>query len=452
MSDLARAAPLYRVQNATSGIATTGLTRAIERLAVPFAVLVLAVSPFALNALGWNYDGGGGSGPTRFHPASFLGIILFVMVLLRSGNPLLSFIRAMQHDPFLALFLVGWFALFFHAVQIQKLPAAALVDTFLLPALLLIIVRSLNGGAKHRLAMVIHLVFFLNAIIGIGEFVTSLRLTPYIAGGLVITDDWRSTALLGHPLGNALMTGCYTALLLLGGGRELKGTLRISMILLQFMAMVAFGGRASLVLLVLFGLFGGGRAVMLFLAGARLRLFHLTLIMLCLPIGLGIVGALTELGYFDKFIYRFIEDKGSANARIVMFELFKGFTPLEILFGPPQNQLEYLVKQNALEFGIESLWVAFILYYGLIPSLIFFTGLFCFVISITAECRPQVLWVFGYFFLVNTTFLGLGGKTITFANLCLQMLILMPRFAHDHASSILAGYGTGDPSRKSHPC
>lgn len=446
------ALPLQASPAAAYPAPTAGLDRVIGFLAPVFTILVIAVSPFALTALGWNYDGVGGSGPSRFHPATYLGVILFLLVLLRPGNPFSAFLTAMRHDPLLACFLFVWAVLFFHAAQIQKLPAAALVDTFLLPALLLVIVRALTGPVKQRLAYLIHGIFALNALIGIGEFATGLRLTPYIAGGLVITDDWRSTALLGHPLGNALMTGCYTALLIIGGGRELKGTLRIAMILLQFMAMVAFGGRASLVLLVLFGAYGGGRAVMLFLAGARLRLGHLTLIMLCLPIGIGAVGALIELGYFDKFIYRFIEDKGSANARIVMFQLFRGFTPMELLFGPPQDQLDYLVKQNALEFGIESLWVAFILYYGALPSGIFFLALGMFVISITAECRTRVLWVFGYFFLVNTTFLGLGGKTITFANLCLQMLILMPRFPHDHASSILTGYATTFPSRESRAC
>jgi hypothetical protein len=450
---IGQALPAYPSAPGRSPLRSTGIDRAINALMPVLAVLTVAVSPFALNAIGWNYDGVGGSPATRFHPASYVAVILFLLVLMRSGNPLSGFIAALRHDPFLACYLAGWLILLYHAVQIQKLPAAALVDTFLLPALLLMIVRALAGDTRRRVALVIHALFFLNAIIGIGEFATGLRLTPYVAAGMLITDDWRSTALLGHPLGNALMTGCYTALLILGTGRELQGPARLMMILLQFMAMVAFGGRASLVLLVLFGAYGIGRAVLFFLAGARLKLAHLTLIMLCMPIGLGAIGALTELGYFDKFIYRFIEDKGSANARIVMFELFKDFTWLEFLFGPPQDQLEYLVKQNSLEFGIESLWVAFALYYGLLPSLMFFTGLAMFIASVTSACRTRVVWVLGYFFLVNTTFLGLGGKTVTFANLTLMLLMLAPRLPHGtHVSSMPGAYESRMQYRETRPC
>ncbi len=50
-------------------------------------VLHFLVSPMALNALGWNYDAPGGAGPTRFHPSSYLIVIVFALVMLRDGNP-----------------------------------------------------------------------------------------------------------------------------------------------------------------------------------------------------------------------------------------------------------------------------------------------------------------------------------------------------------------------------
>ena len=33
----------------------------------------------------------------------------------------------------------------------------------------------------------------------------------------------------------------------------------------------------------------------------------------------------------------------------------------------------------------------------------------------------------GYFFVVNSTFLGIAGKTISFANLCLVLLLMLPK-------------------------
>jgi len=193
--------------------------------------------------------------------------------------------------------------------------------------------------------------------------------------------------------------------------------------------MVAFGGRASLVLLVLALAVVMTKNALRFFAGATLQLRHVALLAFLLPALVGIAGVMFELGVFDKLVLRFIEDKGSANARIVMFELFRGFTIPELLFGPQQQNLAHYVHIYRLEFGIESLWVAFILFYGVLPSLLFFTGLLFYLFALTARCQARAWVVIGYFFIVNTTFLGIAGKTISFAMMCLFLLLLLPRRA-----------------------
>jgi hypothetical protein len=394
---------------------------------------MLSVSPMGLNALGWNYDGLGGAGPTRFHPASYLTVLLFIAITLRDGNPLASAISALGHDFRLTLFAIVWIVVFYHGVKNQDLPAAGLIDTFLMPMLMLMIFRRLGWITRVRIEMVMHALFAANALIGLVEFLSGLRLTPYIAGGILITDDWRSTALLGHPLGNALMTGCYIMLLLMGGGTLLKGRMRYAVLGLQFSAQVAFGGRASIVLLLLFS----GVILMIgfyrFLAGARVPLKTFAFIGVLLPVMILGLGGLYELGFFDKFILRFVEDKGSANARVVMFELFRGFTWAELLLGPPQINLNYYVHVYKLEFGIESVWVAFSLYYGILPAILFFSGLLFFLFAVMARCQKRGWIVLGYFFLVNTTFLGIAGKSINFTNLIMMLLVLLPaiRVQHD---------------------
>lgn len=395
-------------------------------IALLIVALMLSVSPMALNALGWNYDGLGGAGPTRFHPASYLTVLLFIFIALRDGNPLASVISALGHDFRLALFAIVWVVVFYHGVANQDLPAAGLIDTFLMPVLMVMIFHRLGALTRTRIEMVMHALLAANALLGLAEFLSGLRLTPYIAGGILITDDWRSTALLGHPLGNALMTGCYLMMLLMGGGALLKGRMRYAILGLQFSAMVAFGGRASIVLLLLFS----GVILMIgffrFLAGARVPLRNVAVIGVLLPVMILGLGGLYELGFFDKFILRFVEDKGSANARVVMFELFRGFTWMELLLGPPQVNLNYYVHVHKLEFGIESVWIAFSLYYGILPAILFFTGLFFFLFAVMARCQKRGWLVIGYFFLVNTTFLGIAGKSINFTNLIMMLLVLLP--------------------------
>ncbi len=399
--------------------------KVVHVLALTALALMMFISPMFLMMIGWNYDAPGGSGPMRFHPATYTLLLLYIVVALRDGNPLGSILSAFNRDYRLWLFLGGWVLLLYHAVANQSLPAASLVDTFLLPLLVLQIVIRLAPETRASMVRLVHIGFALNALLGIAEFGSGLRLTPYVAGGILITDDWRSTAFIGHPLGNALMTGCYTMILLLGGG-FLKGWHRPAMIGLQLVGMVAFGGRASLVLLMLMVLAVLAKSVLRFMAGAKLKLRHAAFLACLLPVLVAIAGTLFDLGFFDRFILRFTEDKGSANARIVMFELFRGFTVPELLFGPQQENLAHYVHIHRLEFGIESLWVAFILFYGVLPSLLFFTGLLFYLFALTALCQGRAWVVIAYFFIVNSTFLGIAGKTIGFAMMCLFLLLLLP--------------------------
>jgi hypothetical protein len=405
---------------------TPRMDRLLHGLAIAIIALLLLFSPMALNAIGWNYDGLGGAGPTRFHPSMYLTVLAFLLIALRDGNPLVSIVSSFGQDFRATLFLFIWVIVFVHGVVNQGLPAAGLIDTYLMPLLLLLIFRRLEKPTKATMAMVIHGVFAANALLGLAEFATGLRLTPYNAGGVLITDDWRSTALLGHPLGNALMTGCYTMILMMGGGLEVKGNWRNATLALQCAGMVAFGGRASLVLLVLFLLVIFGLKIIRFLAGARINLRVLTLLAIMLPVGIAMLGLMFELGVFDKLILRFVDDNDSANARVKMFELFHGFTLEELLFGPQQDHLAYLVRVYRLEFGIESVWVAFSLYYGILPAILFFTGVFLFLTSVMSHCLKRGWLVLGYFFLVNTTFLGIAGKSLGVSILILMLMLLFP--------------------------
>ncbi|MCA0399964.1 MAG: VpsF family polysaccharide biosynthesis protein [Proteobacteria bacterium] len=405
---------------------TPGHDALIHRLALVFVFLMVFLSPLTLGMIGWNYDAPGGSGPTRFHPATLTILLLFLLILVREGNPLAAFFSFFARDTFSSLFLLIWMVVLYHGIVVQGMPAAGLVDTFLLPLLMLMSFRQFEERTKKRIAALLHVAFALNAIIGIGEFATGLRLTPLTTGGVELASDWRSSALLGHPLGNALLTGCYAIALMLGGGGALSVPKRAAMLMLQFAGMVAFGGRASLVLLLAFAGFMALRQTFTFLAGRKVPLVYLAAGALLLPTVLALLAGAYELGVFDKFIQRFVDDGGSANARLTMFELFQGFSWQELLFGPQQGHLTYLTLIWRIEFGIESFWIAFSLYYGIIPATIFFLGLLFFLVSVTLECQRRAWIILSYFFIVNSTFVGIAGKTVGFSIMLLMLLALLP--------------------------
>ena len=111
----------------------------------------------------------------------------------------------------------------------------------------------MSAGA-WLLGRLLHLLMFANALLALAEFALGFRLTPLDAGGVIIEGDWRASALLGHPLTNAVLTGSYLIILSLGGGRNLPWILRPVVFGISLLAMNAFGGRMALVTIA--GVFG----------------------------------------------------------------------------------------------------------------------------------------------------------------------------------------------------
>lgn len=394
-------------------------------------VLLMTVSPLALNALGLNYDGTGGSPLEKIHPVTMLAAALVLAAGAASGNPVTWALATATANPSLLPYLGVIALLIVHSLRVVELPFTHFFDTFVLPALLFVLLRRPDEARGRHLAWLLHALMAANAALGIFEFVTGFRLTPLVAGGVLLEDDWRSTALLGHPLSNACLTGSYLLALTLGGGRDLPGALRGGVFLLNAGGMVAFGGRASSVLLLLilaailaFRIFGIARGDR-FSTGAVLKG------LLVAPIAGVVVVALAETGFFDQFVERFVDDKGSAETRVEMFELFRHIPLGELLLAPDARQVTTLQHMHGLEFGIESFWVSYVLSYGLIPSLVFFVALGFFSYDVIRNLRRGAVWLFVFFYAVASTSLSLSAKSPLLAVFTLIALVLMRPLADE---------------------
>ena len=130
------------------------------------------------------------------------------------------------------------------------MPVAPLIDTFVVGAVLLALYEDFSPRERAALRLALHAVMFVNACVGLAEFAFDFRLTPFVAGGQAIVGDYRSTALLGHPLVNVGTTTLYAAMLVLGADRALRLPLRLALTTIQLVALVAFGGRTSLTLAI----------------------------------------------------------------------------------------------------------------------------------------------------------------------------------------------------------
>lgn len=391
------------------------------------AVLYLTISPLALGVLGFNYDETGGAFYEKIHPATFLAVGVLLFAAMFWHNAITSVLEALEAYPGTFVFLATIGVAIAHSIVNLGLPFTFFFDTFVGPVLIFFLFKDMRAQRAMRFVWLVHTLIVVNALVGIFEYATGARLTPLVASGLVIDEDWRSTALLGHPLSNASLTGAYILMLALGAGRNLPSIFVVGGFVISTAGMVVFGGRASSVLLlVMLAAIGAVQAIRIF-RGARFNTRTLLIALFAVPVvGLALVG-LAEAGVFDQFLERFVDDQGSADTRVEMFELFKHLSWYELFFLPNPDQLTTLKRIYGIEFGIESLWISFILTYGIVPAVILFAGLFAFCRDLVRAIEPGGLWVLAFFFIVASTSVSLSAKTPLFAVLTLMLLVLMRR-------------------------
>lgn len=399
------------------------------------AIALCGMSEALLDRLGLHYTRSGGLPWEKFHPGTILAALALAarIASFEHAEAARGFLR---RERALLIFLLAVLIAALHAVFVSGNPVTGLVDTFVLPVLLVLLIDDLRPDLRRRLAVVLCVCVGLNACIGLSEFLFDWRLVPAaVSDPYDPTDyraqaaiDWRATALLGHPLQNAVVTGAFILCLASGGCRWLPTGIRILLVTVATLSMAAFGGRASLVLTVA-GLvaFAGGAAARHLLSGRRLPHRRLALAFIAAPfLAMGVV-LVIESGIFSKLIERFVDDQGSAKARVVMWDMFDPLSWTDILFGPDPAVVRTTQRLLGIELGIESFWVAISLDYGLIVASGLFLGLGLLSWRLIASRRPGAASVLLFYFAVASTSTGLSSKTTGLGLVTLMVLALLQK-------------------------
>ena len=397
---------------------------AIRSLSLTGIALLFLISPMLLFNWGFSYEDVGGSVLEKVHPGTWLVLLALLMTAFGRGTPL-TILDDFSRPPALAMYLFAWLLLMFFTIVIKKGPFTPLIDTFALPAMLFALAGTMSALDKRRAALIVHLILNINAVLGLYEYLSGYRLTPYVAGTLLIEVDWRSTALLGHPLANASITGSYALILGIGGGRDLPKLLRPAIMGFQLIAMIAFGGRSALVLTILLLACVGMWKLTNFLQGKRVDVLQTGLLLMAAPIVISAFIWAADAGFFNQMLERFVDDQGSAKARVIMLKLFNYISWEDLVFGPDQALISSLQRTEGIEYGIESFWVAFILTNGVAMSLIFFLALGAFSWQLVNMTRVQTIILLIYFYLLASTSVSLSAKTCSFGMFVIMVLTLM---------------------------
>ena len=395
-------------------------------------VSFLAISPLALFMFGWQYFDTGGSPIEKFHPATLVTGLVFLLLAAQYGNPLTGLIEILErHKPLLPYFAANVFMIVY-AAMFLKLPVTIFIETFIGAALVFIVLRDTQEPVAHRLALVIHAFMFANAVLGFYELIYSYRLTPLVVNGEDLLDEPRSTALLGHPLANAILMHGYIVMMAQGGARDLPKFLRPICFLVALASLIPFGGRAATAATLAALTFLGVKRLLEILNGAEFETRSVLTGIIAIPLAaFGLVMAF-EMGAFDTLANRLFDDEGSAGTRIEMFALFRYLSAYDLIFGPDTAMLTTWVRLHGLEYGIESFLVAFVLNYGLLCTFLFFPPFALFLYYLWQKLRPGTGLTIVHFLAVALTSISLSSKSPILSVLVMMLTILM---RPDQASS-----------------
>jgi hypothetical protein len=341
-------------------------------------LVYLVVSPPLLTALNIPYDAPKGNFVFKLHPGTYLVCLAFAAAHAGRGNVLRSFWRSIAGAEAVALYGATILCIFlYELVRFGTSGPAFLIDTLLMPAVCALFLQLVDRRLLRFFLLLVVAIVAMNAVLGIGESILHRRIVPYtVAGGVVLKEDaFRSTALMGHPLVNALVTGTTLFFCFALPAHAAVRTLLMSVLLL---GLLAFGGRTSLaisaVVLVAYLLHAGVRRL---LAG-QISYTQITGGLVAVFLGLGAFAAVVLLTGVGERIFSHMKWDRSADVRLHVWLALRYMSASDILFGVSVKQIELITYRLGLEYPlttIENFWLLMLMNMGAI-------GLAFFVLSL----------------------------------------------------------------------
>ncbi|MBR1119983.1 VpsF family polysaccharide biosynthesis protein [Bradyrhizobium lablabi] len=373
-----------------------------------------------------HYVTAGGNFYEKIHPATYFTFLAFALLLLRSRGPIGEIERMLSGAKLLLVYLACWFFLLVQVIALER-PFTVIIDTFLLPIVLCLVIWELGPAHRRWLVGALHFTVLVNVVLGYYEFLSGHRLIPLTLGDVVVTGEWRSAALLGHPLTASGLIAAYVMALVLRPALCPPLVLRLPLIAFCLMSLMAFGGRTSLVTaLAIIALCAVAEALRL-LRGKRVPL-PAAIIAICALFAAGAaIFAAFDLGIFDKMLLRFSSDKGSALARYATFDLLSHFDWQELLLGPNPVRASALQSQLGLNYGVENFWVSSIVQFGVLHTAALTIGLVCFFIEVIRRSDNAVWAIVLLIAVIAASSVSFSSKNIQLAQFSILISLLLPR-------------------------
>lgn len=388
-------------------------------------VLLLCVSSSLLTNFHIHYVTSGGIFLEKVHAATYLVFLAFALQLLRHGNPVRAFLSRLSGIKLTLVLLLVWLALFAQLVFLKR-PFTPIIDTFLLPPMIYIVMQPLSRQEKQILALVFHAGILLNVALGYYEYFSGHRLIPLTVGNIVVFGEWRSAALLGHPLTASGLIAAYVIALIIRPS-ILPSFVRLPIIAVCFPSLMVFGGRTALLTaIVVVGILCCAEGVRL-LRGKKTALPVVILSLCLISAAVAMIAVAAGTGVFDKMLLRFSSDKGSALARFATINFLSYLDGNELIFGADPTRITSLQSQLGLNYGIENFWISSVAQFGVVLAALVTVGILCFLEDLRRQAHSGIWAIFLLLMMIAASSVSFSSKNIQLAQFIVLITLLLPK-------------------------
>lgn len=384
----------------------------------------LTVSPPLLTHWKIQYVTAGGGFYEKLHPATYLVVLALGLAILRGANPVQELVRIGAGSKAILFYLVCWVFLLAQAFVLDR-PFTGVIDTLLLPVLMAVAIWQLPPSARWPLVGLIHLLILLNVTIGYYEYFAGHRIIPLTVGKILVLGEWRSTALLGHPLTASGLVGGYVLAIILKPQLCPQPLLRLPLIAFCLGSLMVFGGRTALVttLLIIAGVFAF--EMLRVVRGGRIPLITVVAAICVVFVGAAAVFWVLDQGVFDKMLLRFSSDKGSAQARLATLDLLSHLDWNEIVLGPTATRANALQSQLGLVYGVENFWIACIVQFGLVHTALLTAALAAFFTVLLQRSNRAAYALLALIIVIAASSVSFSSKNIQLTQFVVLIIVLL---------------------------
>lgn len=399
-----------------------GLRRFAWVLMLLSVTLYLCVSAITLAHLGVPYDLPGGSPLVKLHPGTLMMALALAVGLVAWGHPLQVLIDRLRRMPLVATYLACMMLVAAWSVWRNGISGAAfIVDSLWMPGVALLVLGLYSSDRHRKLLLWVLLLVGLNAVIGLVEYALKTSLVPrYLSTTDLIADAgyFRSSALLGHPLSNALITvSLMPAALLLPPrlGWPLLATLAL--------ALLAFGSRtamavAALVYAPLLLAYLAWRAAQGSYSYRQLMGGMLGLMLACTALV-----ATVWLSGLGERIFANLRWDNSANVRLLVWDALDHLNDNDWWVGVSPARIEEIAARIGIDLryeALENFWIVLLMQLGLLGFTPFLIGLAAGVWHVwRVAAAPMRLAVLCYFLVAS------GANTLASKSVSLTLLFVV---------------------------